>query len=347
MVVIVIVCMVFFSSMSWAKEATDQDRIILINDAASALEESDPALSKKLARFADDREKEWDYNNAHKDAPLPTITDKKILAGELKLLNAAAVDMQPAYPLIAQGLGQMIKERVKIVGDTFHDVYADMPQSDFFDIYPKDKLRNLRHNGPDEWMTYNEPIDDPFHGLVTFYFHDGKVTQWKSDDRPEVIKEYLDEFCFYQDPSLIYQAIKDVLLRMPYRDFLNVTNRQRPVLFTEFYVEGTARFASSSEFIVTQDTPPCCKQGFTLVKLGMSLGLAKTPAPIEGVVAHEIAHRVLDSIRKGNVNCDAERAANALIKKWGFGEEFKEASRLFGQKKGDPPACQEAHKTVQ
>jgi len=165
--------------------------------------------------------------------------------------------------------------------------------------------------------------------------------QWKVNHRAEFIKEYLDEFCFYQEPSLIYRAIKDVLLRMPVKDFLNVTNRRRPVLFTEFYVDGTARFASSSEFIVNPGDPPCCKEGFTLVKLGMSLGLARTPGPIEGVVAHELAHRVLDSIRKGNVNCDAERAANALIKKWGFRKEFKEASQLFGQKKGDPPGCQE------
>jgi len=163
-------------------------------------------------------------------------------------------------------------------------------------------------------------------------------------DRPEVIREYLAEFCFYQEPSLIYQAIKDVLLRMPYKDFLNVTNRQRPILFTEFYDSGTARFASSSEFMVAKDAPPCCQEGFTIIKLGMGLGLAKTPGPIEGVVAHEIAHRVLDSIRKGNVNCDAERAANHLIIKWGFKKEFKEASRLFGQKKGDPAACQESAK---
>jgi len=163
-------------------------------------------------------------------------------------------------------------------------------------------------------------------------------------DRLKVIKEYLAEFCFYQEPSLIYQAIQDVLLRMPYKDFLNVTNRQRPILFTEFYDSGTARFASSSEFVVMPGETPCCKEGFTIIKLGMSLGLAKTPGPIEGVVAHEIAHRVLDSIRKGNVNCDAERAANALIKKWGFKKEFKEASRLFGQKKGDPAACQELAK---
>jgi hypothetical protein len=227
-------------------------------------------------------------------------------------------------------------------GTKVYGVYAGMPESDFLKIYPRNVLRGLRHDGVDDWLTYNKPVDDPYHQVITFYFQNEKLIQWKVDDRPEVIKEYLGEFSFYQDPSLTYQAIKDVFLRMPYKDFLNVTNRQRPVLFTEFYDSGTARFASSSEFIVTEDDPPCCKEGFTIVKLGMSLGLAKTPGPIEGVVAHEIAHRVLDSIRKGNVNCDAERAANALIRKWGFKKEFKEASRLFGQKKGDPAACQEA-----
>jgi hypothetical protein len=226
----------------------------------------------------------------------------------------------------------------------FHGAFIGMPESDFFNIYPREKLRDLRHEGTNDWLTYNDPVDDPSRELVTFYFHNEKLTQWKIDDRPEVIKEYLGEFSFYQDPDLIARAIKDVLQRMPYKDFLNVTNRQRPVIFTEFYLEGTARFASSSEFIVTKDDPPCCKEGFTIIKLGMSLGLAKTPDPIEGVIAHEIAHRVLDTIKKGNVNCDAERAANALIRKWGFKKEFKEASQLFGQKKGDPAACQEARK---
>jgi hypothetical protein len=223
-------------------------------------------------------------------------------------------------------------------------VSAGMQEGDFLNIYPQLKLRNFRHERTEDWLTYNEPLEDPLNGTVTFYFVNDKLRSWKFDDRPEVIREYLGEFCFYQDPSLIYKAIKDVFLRMPYKDFLNVTNRQRPVLFTEFYTEGTARFASSTEFIVTKDDPPCCKEGFTLVKLGMSLGLAKTPGPIEGVVAHEIAHRVLDSIKKGNVNCDAERRSNALIKKWGFKKEFREASKLFGQKKGDPVACQETKK---
>jgi hypothetical protein len=224
---------------------------------------------------------------------------------------------------------------------SIHGVFVGMQEGDFLVIYPQHQLRDLRHEGINDWLTYNVPFDDPLHEIVTFYFQDDKLTQWKINDRPEVVKEYLGEFSFYRDPDVIYKAIEAVLLRMPYEDFLNVTNRQRPVLFTEFYDSGTARFASSSEFIVTKDDPPCCAQGFTMVKLGMGLGLSKTPGPIEGVVAHELAHRVLDSIRKGNVNCDAERASNALIKRWGFKKEFKAASKLFGQKKGDPAGCQE------
>ena len=230
--------------------------------------------------------------------------------------------------------------------DSFHGVFVGMEEGAFLKIYPQNKLRNFRHAGSKDWLTYNVPINDPSHELITFYFQNEKLSLWRFNDRPEVIKEYLNEFCFYQDPDVIYRAIWDVLLRMPYKDFLNVTNRQRPIIFTEFYDSGTARFASSSEFILTKDDPPCCKEGFTIIKLGMGLGLSRIPGPIEGVIAHEIAHRVLDSIRKGNVNCDAERAANALIRKWGFKKEFKAASKLFGQKKGDPAACQEvSHKT--
>ena len=228
---------------------------------------------------------------------------------------------------------------------TIHGVFVGMQQGDFLKIYPEKNLRNFRHEGSKDWLSYNEPLNDPLHGTVTFYFQNEKIKFWKLNDRPELIKEYLGEFSFYQEPSLTYKAIQDVLLRIPYKDFLNVTNRQRPVLFTEFYDSGTARFASSSEFIVNKEFPSCCSEGFTLIKLGMALGQAKTPGPIEGVVAHEIAHRVLDHIRKGNVSCDAERVSNALIRKWGFKKEFKEASQLFGQKKGDPVACQETSHT--
>ncbi len=78
-----------------------------------------------------------------------------------------------------------------------------------------------------------------------------------------------------------------------------------------------------------------------MIKLSMGLGIAKTPSAIEGVVAHELAHRVLDHVRNGKVSCQAEREANALIKQWGFKKEFQEASRLFGHRQGDPASCQD------
>ena len=156
------------------------------------------------------------------------------------------------------------------------------------------------------------------------------------------MKQYLEEFCSIPESSIIYKSIEQVLLKMPEKDFVYVTNRRRPILFIDYYDSGTARFASSQEFLVSPKDPPCCQEGFTLIKLGQGLGLAKTTTAIEGVVAHEIAHRVLEHIKKGNVNCDAERASNRLIKQWGFTKEFEEAKKLFGTKKGDPAGCQEA-----
>jgi hypothetical protein len=160
-------------------------------------------------------------------------------------------------------------------------------------------------------------------------------------DRTKAMEEHLNEFCSLQHSPLIFTAIKNVLYKMPYEDFVNVTNRKRPVLFIEMYDAGTARFANSQEFMISKNDPPCCQEGFTIVKLGMGLNAAKSTAPIEGIVAHELAHRILDHIRKGNVSCDSEREANALIKKWGFKKEFQEASEQFGQRKGDPAGCTE------
>ena len=81
--------------------------------------------------------------------------------------------------------------------------------------------------------------------------------------------------------------------------------------------------------------------------MGLGLAQAKTSDAIEGVVAHELAHRVLDHIRQGHTDCDAERAANALIKTWGFTKEFEEASKMFGHKEGDPAPCQEKEEKLE
>jgi nitrate reductase alpha subunit len=102
----------FNPGVSQAKGGDDQDQIILLNDSAAALEDSNPGLSKSLTQFADEKEKEWEYKNANKDT-LPTpITDKNIHQWQerIKLLKAAALAIQPNYPLIAKSLLKMAKD---------------------------------------------------------------------------------------------------------------------------------------------------------------------------------------------------------------------------------------------
>lgn len=216
-----------------------------------------------------------------------------------------------------------------------------MDKKSLYKIYPFEQARTYRKQGEDLWVSYNAKANKENHRTISFHFHQDKLAAWTFDDRREMLEGYLNEFCSLQGFSTIFEAIKDVMMRMPYEDFLIVTDRRRPVIFTEFYDSGTSRFARSMEMVMTKDDPPCCQQGFTLLKLGLGLGIATAKEPIEGVVAHELAHRVLDHIRKGYVNCDAERQANRLIKQWGFNKEYLLASQVFGQKKGDPAACQE------
>ncbi len=103
---------VFNPCVSQAKGGDDQNQIILLNDSAAALEDSNPGLSKSLTKFADEKEKEWEYKNANKDAPPTPVTDKNIKQSRerIKLLRAAALAIQPAYPLIAKSLRKMAKD---------------------------------------------------------------------------------------------------------------------------------------------------------------------------------------------------------------------------------------------
>ena len=95
-----------------AKGGDEQTQIILLNDSAAALEDSDPELSKSLAQLADVKEKEWEDANANKPV-LPTpVTDKNLpqLQEQIKVLKAAALAMKPSYPLIAKGLNKMARD---------------------------------------------------------------------------------------------------------------------------------------------------------------------------------------------------------------------------------------------
>ncbi len=232
--------------------------------------------------------------------------------------------------------------------DKVKSVYAGMLKNVFDDIYPSRAARTSRLEGADEWITFNEPFDKVDQNMVTFHFYKGRLKDWRLDDRAEVIEEYLGEFCsqgIVQGMPKIHTALKNVLRGMSLKDFLQVTDRQRPVLFTEYYYTGTARFANTSEIIASEDDAPAFEKGITIIKLGDALNEAETSAPIEGVLAHELAHRVLDHVKKGRVTCTEEREANALIKQWGFADQFAKASKLFGRKAGDPASCQEEQKS--
>ena len=97
---------------SEAKTDDEQNQIILLNDSAAALEESDPRLSKGLSQFADEKEKEWEAKQANKDALPAPVTDKElsVLRGRIQLLKEAAIAVKPSYPLIAKNLYKMAKD---------------------------------------------------------------------------------------------------------------------------------------------------------------------------------------------------------------------------------------------
>lgn len=161
--------------------------------------------------------------------------------------------------------------------------------------------------------------------------------------RAKAVDAYLAEFSSSAfEGTLVGKAIRDVMMRLPPDALAIVMDRRRPVLFTENYDVGTARFASSAEIIVTEKDVPAFHEGMTIIKLSTALERG-TPEAAMGIVAHELAHRVLDHVRRGHVSCQAEREANHLIKSWGFVTEYEAASTEFGREKtGDNVAsCQE------
>ena len=111
-IIVIVSAVVFHPVVPQAKPADEQNQIILLNDSAAALENTNTELSKSLAQFADEKQKEWEANNANKKASLPPASDinSKQLQERIKLLNAAALVIKPTYPLIAQGLNKMVKD---------------------------------------------------------------------------------------------------------------------------------------------------------------------------------------------------------------------------------------------
>ncbi len=215
------------------------------------------------------------------------------------------------------------------------NIYVGMNKKLFAKFYPKARARTYRQKDNEEWLTFNHPLKTQNKDVVTFHVQNNKISGWQINNRQEVINEYLSEFSsvtFKTAFPVINEAIRDVLTRMPFEDFLKITDRRRPVLFTEFFDSGTAQFANSSEIISLPDDAPAFQDGLTIIKLSTALASKENKAAIRGVIAHEIAHRALEHVKNSKRTCAAEREANALIKQWGFVDEYTQASQAFGQK---------------
>lgn len=106
---------VLFASVSLAKGGDQRGQIILLNDSAAALDDSNPKMAEELAQFANEKEKELEAKNAGQDelpAPQEEVI-KKRQTDRIKLLRDSAAIIQPAYPLIAKGLIKMADEMIK------------------------------------------------------------------------------------------------------------------------------------------------------------------------------------------------------------------------------------------
>ena len=227
--------------------------------------------------------------------------------------------------------------------DVFNHLIG-LSRQEFLEKYPKISARTYRSVNSEEWLTYNWDSEG-FHA-VTFHLKEGKVLDWTMDNRPEIVEEYLGEFCsraFVQGYPKIYSAIKAALTKIPHDVFLAVTDRSRPVIFTEYHYTGIGRFANSSNIFSFEDDAPSMTDGLTMIKLSVELeDKAESSQEIEGIILHELAHRVLDHAKKEIRTCQMEREANNLVKSWGFGEEFQKAKATFGDKtRTDAEKCPE------
>ena len=212
--------------------------------------------------------------------------------------------------------------------------------------FPRATARTYRQENNQEWITFDLPpkVFPPIK-LVTFHLMDNRVADWSLDDRQEVVREYLQEFCsqtIITGHPKIFTAIKNVFEKIPTDVLLAVTKRSRPVFITEYHTRGIGRYASSSEIIATPDDIDSMQDGFTLLKLTTELEDAQEPRAIEGIVAHELAHRYLEHFKRKPYSCKFEKEANHLIQDWGFKEEFKLASQYFGaHTEGQASECNE------
>ena len=146
--------------------------------------------------------------------------------------------------------------------------------------------------------------------------------------RSERVKAYEKEFVsegIRRFPYL-FNSVDEVLMRLPEEIFSKISRRENPVIFTEYFDSGKARLADSSAVKVLPEDPPTFTQGFYLIKL--SSELERHPKAAKAVIAHEIAHHVTRYAHSKEGD-ELEKAANRLIRRWGFGRELQEARKVL------------------
>lgn len=213
------------------------------------------------------------------------------------------------------------------------EILKGISRQELIGLYSKQEMRTYRSDDTKEWITFNHRIAGELITTITFFLENDTVKRWKVGDRAEVIREYLSEFCsqaFIHKYKRIYGAISNVLRKIPNDVFLNITDRNRPVVLSEVHSLGLGRLANSSDIRVLPEDPPTFAAGVWLIKLSTELNEAESSGPIEGVVVHELAHRVLEHSVTDEYDASLERQANALIVEWGFQKEFEEAKKEFG-----------------
>jgi hypothetical protein len=168
--------------------------------------------------------------------------------------------------------------------------------------------------------------------LVAFSLVFFVLPVWSQTSREKKVDRYLQEFAspaFKESYSNIYKALHEVLVLLPQSAFDKVTDRAFPVLFTEVPHFGSGQWANSSGIYVEPNDPPTFTKGIWIVKLNTALGESNDVQAIEGVIFHELAHRVFGH-EGGIFSIQKEKDANHLVEKWGFKAQFLRAKAKFG-----------------
>lgn len=161
----------------------------------------------------------------------------------------------------------------------------------------------------------------------------------------EEIQAYVAEFVsplIKQNYPNIYEGLENALGKVPYDVLKEVTRRERPIVLVPSIQSGIARFANATEFEQEKGKEPAFSEGFYLIILADELNNVEDSEAVEGVVAHEIAHRYLEHLKSPKKGCELEKEANALLKEWRMEREFNTAKKVFGHKQeGDSPCADE------